>query len=390
MIAACAEGYAFPTNLDRDPPLGGLAPQTQAQLMAQALAQGLERGSVRKGGRRAFGAPADVKERRRGQKGLPPRADAREGDEGMCRALIYLGQPALLDDLLFQPDSALINQAYMPKMLRMLSLAGFGMMAWDHRSHDPGAPYRYCSPVLPVFDRNLKSLARKTRADCVLAHVRGVPYSTTVNISEQNCHPFHFPGTKVALAHNGDIYRIAEMKGTLLNHISEKYVGRIVGSTDSEWLYALLVSRLPDPAREPTREELIGAVEDLIDILRQARRRHAIDIASSCNLFIATGTQILGLRYCFDFGRYRTEFARKYARGQSDLSQHVVHARTRIRLSRRRVANGGRAGRGDFDAHRFRAALDEYRPLARGARVQPHSRGESDGRPRVEFRAVSY
>ena len=25
VIAACAEGYAFPTNLDRDPPIGGLA-----------------------------------------------------------------------------------------------------------------------------------------------------------------------------------------------------------------------------------------------------------------------------------------------------------------------------------------------------------------------------
>jgi ectoine hydroxylase-related dioxygenase (phytanoyl-CoA dioxygenase family) len=39
-IAACAEGYAFPTNLDRDPPLGGLAPQSQQALMAQALAEG--------------------------------------------------------------------------------------------------------------------------------------------------------------------------------------------------------------------------------------------------------------------------------------------------------------------------------------------------------------
>jgi ectoine hydroxylase-related dioxygenase (phytanoyl-CoA dioxygenase family) len=39
VIAASAEGYAFPTNLDRDPPLGGLAPQTQAQLMAKALAE---------------------------------------------------------------------------------------------------------------------------------------------------------------------------------------------------------------------------------------------------------------------------------------------------------------------------------------------------------------
>jgi ectoine hydroxylase-related dioxygenase (phytanoyl-CoA dioxygenase family) len=38
-IAACAEGYAFPTNLDRDPPLGGLAPQSQQGLMQQALAE---------------------------------------------------------------------------------------------------------------------------------------------------------------------------------------------------------------------------------------------------------------------------------------------------------------------------------------------------------------
>jgi ectoine hydroxylase-related dioxygenase (phytanoyl-CoA dioxygenase family) len=39
-IASCAEGYSFPTNLDRDPPVGGLAPKTQAQLMHEALREG--------------------------------------------------------------------------------------------------------------------------------------------------------------------------------------------------------------------------------------------------------------------------------------------------------------------------------------------------------------
>ena len=39
-VAACAEGYSFPTNLDRDPPIGGLAPETQQQLMLRALAEG--------------------------------------------------------------------------------------------------------------------------------------------------------------------------------------------------------------------------------------------------------------------------------------------------------------------------------------------------------------
>jgi ectoine hydroxylase-related dioxygenase (phytanoyl-CoA dioxygenase family) len=37
VVAASAEGYAFPTNLDRDQPMGGLAPETQAELVWRAL-----------------------------------------------------------------------------------------------------------------------------------------------------------------------------------------------------------------------------------------------------------------------------------------------------------------------------------------------------------------
>lgn len=40
-IAACAEGYSFPTNLDRDPPADGLAPETQQVLFLRALSEGL-------------------------------------------------------------------------------------------------------------------------------------------------------------------------------------------------------------------------------------------------------------------------------------------------------------------------------------------------------------
>jgi ectoine hydroxylase-related dioxygenase (phytanoyl-CoA dioxygenase family) len=39
VVAACAEGYAFPTNLDLDPPLGGLAPPSQQDLLHRALAE---------------------------------------------------------------------------------------------------------------------------------------------------------------------------------------------------------------------------------------------------------------------------------------------------------------------------------------------------------------
>ncbi len=37
IVAASAEGYAFPTNLDRDQPVGGLAPESQAALTWRAL-----------------------------------------------------------------------------------------------------------------------------------------------------------------------------------------------------------------------------------------------------------------------------------------------------------------------------------------------------------------
>ena len=37
VIAAVADGYSFPTNLDTDPPLGECAPQTMAELMTKAI-----------------------------------------------------------------------------------------------------------------------------------------------------------------------------------------------------------------------------------------------------------------------------------------------------------------------------------------------------------------
>ncbi|MEU9171184.1 phytanoyl-CoA dioxygenase family protein [Streptomyces sp. NPDC048420] len=39
VIAASAEGYPFPTNLDSDPPVDGLAPPSQADLVRQALTE---------------------------------------------------------------------------------------------------------------------------------------------------------------------------------------------------------------------------------------------------------------------------------------------------------------------------------------------------------------
>jgi glutamine amidotransferase len=225
----------------------------------------------------------------------------------MCRALLYLGQPVLLDNLLYQPDSALIRQSYMPKMLHMLNLAGFGLRAWDPASADPARAFSYYSQSLPVFDRNLQNLAQKIRPSCVLAHVRGVAYSTRVEISLQNVHPFHFKDVPLVLAHNGDLAEFARMKPLLAAHIKPEYLAQIHGTTDSEWIYALLASRLagsPDRMEEAT---LFKALQDTLDIIRDIRAKLGIALSSSVNLFIANGRQLAAVRYCFDFGRYRTD-----------------------------------------------------------------------------------
>lgn len=224
----------------------------------------------------------------------------------MCRALLYLGEPVLLDDLLYQPDSALVRQATMPKMLHMLNLAGFGLRAWDRRSREPGKPWSYASTELPVFDRNLKGIAEKVEAEAVIAHVRGVAYSTAVDISLANVHPFQFPGAALAMAHNGDLARFAELKPRLAARVPPAIARHVRGTTDSEWIYALVLSGLADPLAAPAGDELVGAVARALAIIREERAALGIDTSSSVNLFLADGTQVAAVRYCFDFGRYAT------------------------------------------------------------------------------------
>ncbi len=224
----------------------------------------------------------------------------------MCRALLYLGRPVVLDDLLYRPDSALVRQSYMPKMLHLLNLAGFGMRAWDRASHDPDAPFAYGSQSLPVFDRNLKNLAEKIAASCVLAHVRGVAYSTEVEISLQNVHPFQFAGVPLVMAHNGDLAQFARLRPLLAPHVKPEFAAQVRGTTDSEWIYALLVSRLRDPYARPAASELIDAIAAALAVIRAARAEAGIAESSPANLFLADGAQLAAVRYCFDFGCYPT------------------------------------------------------------------------------------
>ena len=170
----------------------------------------------------------------------------------MCRILAYLGEPLPVQSLLFDTDNSLVRQSYSPRMMNtFLNLAGFGMKAWDPTSLRPEDPFTYRATTLPSFDRNLRSISSKLAPTCLVAHVRGVTYSGEAVVADTNLHPFHFAGARVVLAHNGHLRQFARMRYSLVEHVRPELAQRIEGTTDSEWIYALILSQLDDPYGAP-------------------------------------------------------------------------------------------------------------------------------------------
>ncbi len=226
----------------------------------------------------------------------------------MCRVMAYLGDPVSLSDVLFEADSSLVRQSYSPRMMAtFLNLAGFGMVAWDPRSAQPARPFSYWATTLPSFDRNLRSLAAKLTATCLVAHVRGVTWSSRETVAETNLHPFHFPGTGVALAHNGHLRDFARMRYDLVDLLRPDLARYIAGTTDSEWVYALVLSQLEDPYAVPETRELAEAMVEALRLLRGVRAKHGIDTSSPVNLCLTNGDAFIATRFSFDYGWYPDE-----------------------------------------------------------------------------------
>jgi glutamine amidotransferase len=222
----------------------------------------------------------------------------------MCRVLAYLGRPLPLGAVLYNTDNSLVRQAHSPRMTAMLSLAGFGVAAWEPRSLAPHEPLLYRSTTLPVYDRNLRNLARKVAPTCILAHVRGVELSETGVASELGLHPFHWPGTRVAFAHNGHLREFDRMRFSLVPHIRPELQRQLSGLGDTEWLYAVFLSQLRDPYGTPTADELAEATVKTLRIVRATRELHHIETSSPTNLFATTGRDLVATRFSFDYGWY--------------------------------------------------------------------------------------
>src|SRR5689334_2260306 len=232
----------------------------------------------------------------------------RRYDRRMCRILAYLGEPLPVRNLLFDTDNSLVAQSYSPRLMNtFLNLAGFGMRAWDPASLEPEDPFTYRTTTLPSFDRNLRLLSSKLAPTCLVAHVRGVTYSGESVVAETNLHPFQFAGTRVVLAHNGHLRQFARMRYALVEHGGPVLAQNIEGTTDSEWIYALILSQLDDPYGVPETRELAEATARALRIVRDVRAAHDIETSSPVNVCVSTGRSLVATRFSFDYGWYPPE-----------------------------------------------------------------------------------
>ena len=158
----------------------------------------------------------------------------------MCRMLAYLGNNILLSKLLLIPEHSLEKQAWQPKELRetKLNADGFGFAWYTEGTSDA---YRYRN-ILPIWnDSNLPALSNSIQRPLWLAIVRSATEGLSVTLD--NTPPFTHH--QWCFMHNGYLLNFdTNSREKIRNELSAESVSLIKGSTDSEYIFALLMQLL--------------------------------------------------------------------------------------------------------------------------------------------------
>jgi len=171
--------------------------------------------------------------------------------------------PAVLEDLLYEPEHSLIIQSYKPKEMisGTVNADGFGI-GWYHPQKDV-KPFTYKS-TLPIWnDVNLPSLSRYIESGCILSYVRSATPQQPLDLS--NCQPFTYGN--LLFTHNG---RIDKFHKTLCrpirNILSDKIYGIISGNTDSEHIFALILNNCQKYPKKTLEQSLYTTLLELQEL----------------------------------------------------------------------------------------------------------------------------
>lgn len=110
---------------------------------------------------------------------------------------------------------------------------------WGVAYYVDGAPHVTRSPTHALGDALFHRVSGVVSSETVLAHVRK---ATQGGHTVLNCHPFQYG--RWVFAHNGDIPTFERDRDALIEEISPRLRRFVLGETDSEVLFFMLLSRL--------------------------------------------------------------------------------------------------------------------------------------------------
>lgn len=212
----------------------------------------------------------------------------------MCRLMAYKGTPIIMDMLLYQPKNSLVNQSINAREIEEpLNGDGFGI-GW----YVPEVNYEPVTfvSVNPAWsNRNLRNLAPKMQTGCMIAHVRA---ASVGEVSESNCHPFQYKN--LLMAHNGGVEQFGKMKRDIRAPLSDEMYNWIKGQTDSEHMFALLLSELFKNHNTVNPEAVIDSFEIMFRKVKELLKKHDIPDPAYLNMVFTNGLFMVGTRYCSD------------------------------------------------------------------------------------------
>ncbi|MCZ6718970.1 MAG: ergothioneine biosynthesis protein EgtC [Gammaproteobacteria bacterium] len=202
----------------------------------------------------------------------------------MCRLAAYLGPPITLQRFLVDPAHSLIEQAWNPREMENARLNGDGYGFGWYTSTGRSAVYTNPMPIWS--DSNLPNLAHSLQSSLWMGNVRSATPGQPV--SQENTQPF-IDGTWLFM-HNGYIEEFTTSLRPRLHRVLEPEVqAKIQGSTDSEYLFALLrQQRYQDDRCEPDIA-MMRAFADLADSLDGE--------SALLNMIVSDGTKLYVVRH---------------------------------------------------------------------------------------------
>jgi predicted glutamine amidotransferase len=200
----------------------------------------------------------------------------------MCRWMAWLGQPVMIEELVFNTQHGIVDQSLEARMgAEPTNGDGFGLGWYGHG--DSPALYRSVSPAWS--DHNLREIASHIESPLFFVHVRAAIGSP---VQESNCHPFRYKNW--LFVHNGYIDHFHELRRDLMLAVDPGLFADVVGSTDTEVVFKLALTN-------GLEEDPIGALERTVGIIEGVARKRGLAPLVQGTFGVSDGECLWAVRY---------------------------------------------------------------------------------------------